>query len=493
MGPSPRYASLAVSPTSSEKAPEAGAGDRHSRLMKDVRQHFQSTGIATSVRILHALREHYPDHIVVPTPNSTGLLKLATASWTMDTNSEFYASCVYRESSKAANGVAGLKFDVQLAKYDYSWSSHHFIIYAAEYHEHERHYVYNHYILSPKAEADVINGQSRIIDNLITAAALGEAKIDDEIWVYDRSYWKKNSRLWKNVQACNWDQVILDSELKTNLTADVEGFFDRKDDYTSFGVPWKRGIILHGLPGNGKTISIKALMRSLACRSPQIPTLYVKSLGESTDQDDIRDIFEKARETAPCLIVFEDIDSLVTDKVKSFFLNEVDGLEGNDGIMMIGSTNYLDRLDPGISKRPSRFDRKYHFALPATPERIHYIDYWRSKLTRNTCMKLPPEISSAIANITEGFSFAYLQEALVTALLGLIQTQQLDTTIPESSEPVLGNLEANPIWQAIQKQVKTLRKEMQSSRKSVEDSGKNSVLSDPKSGSSSSAGFGTGR
>lgn len=81
-------------------------------------------------------------------------------------------------------------------------------------------------------------------------------------------------------------------------------------------------------------------MRSLASRSEPVPTLYVKSLGKSCDQDDIRCIFEQARETAPCLLVFEDIDSLVSDNAKSFFLNEVDGLEGNDGIMMIGSTNY---------------------------------------------------------------------------------------------------------------------------------------------------------
>lgn len=94
------------------------------------------------------------------------------------------------------------------------------------------------------------------------------------------------------------------------------------------------------MPGNGKTISIKALMRSLSCRTKPIPTLYVKSLGKSCDQDDIRCIFEKARETAPCLLVLEDMDSLVSDNVRSFFLNEVDGLEGNDGIMMIGSTNY---------------------------------------------------------------------------------------------------------------------------------------------------------
>jgi transitional endoplasmic reticulum ATPase len=81
-------------------------------------------------------------------------------------------------------------------------------------------------------------------------------------------------------------------------------------------------------------------MHSLASRPTPIPTLYVKSLGKSCDQDDVRSIFDKAREAAPCLLVFEDIDSLVSDNVKSFFLNEVDGLEGNDGVMMIGSTNY---------------------------------------------------------------------------------------------------------------------------------------------------------
>lgn len=63
----------------------------------------------------------------------------------------------------------------------------------------------------------------------------------------------------------------------------------------------------------------------------------------------IGDIFNKARSLAPCYLIFEDLDSLVMDSVRSYFLNEVDGLKGNDGIFMIGSTNHLERLDPGIS------------------------------------------------------------------------------------------------------------------------------------------------
>ena len=81
-------------------------------------------------------------------------------------------------------------------------------------------------------------------------------------------------------------------------------------------------------------------MHTLSQRDPPIPTLYVKSTGRNADSDDIRSIFKKARNNAPCLLVLEDIDSLVKDNIKSFFLNEIDGLEGNDGIMIIGSTNY---------------------------------------------------------------------------------------------------------------------------------------------------------
>ena len=97
----------------------------------------------------------------------------------------------------------------------------------------------NHYILYPQNEGGVIDGQSRVVDKLITAASQHLSEIDDEIWVYDRGYWRKNRKLWENVQACNWENVILNSEMKHQLISDIEGFFDRKEDYESFVVPWK--------------------------------------------------------------------------------------------------------------------------------------------------------------------------------------------------------------------------------------------------------------
>jgi transitional endoplasmic reticulum ATPase len=133
----------------------------------------------------------------------------------------------------------------------------------------------------------------------------------------------------------------------------------------------------------------------------------------------IRNIFTHARTMAPCLLIFEDLDSLITDQTRSYFLNEVDGLESNDGILMVGSTNHLDTLDPAITKRPSRFDRKYHFRLPDEDERCAYAKYWQAKLLGNNMVEFPDELCSVVAKMSEGFSFAYLKELFVMSLLAI--------------------------------------------------------------------------
>ncbi|KAK3169885.1 hypothetical protein OEA41_009269 [Lepraria neglecta] len=429
--------SIAIAATS-ERIQQPCNNDPHLSVMKELRSHFTKSGILTNIGIVDVLRRWHPNHTITQTPKSTGILKLAKAGYahaTLDTSIDFYASRTYRAATDDAKGTGRLKDKVEFGRYKYRWKEQVFQLYVVEYWETEYSQVKNHYILYPQSQGDLIDGRSQTVDKLITVATQHLSEIKEEIWVYDRGYWDKNHKLWKNVQGCMWENVILNNEMKLQLVSDIEGFFDRKEDYKSFAVPWKRGIILHGLPGNGKTISIKALMHSLASRSTPIPTLYVKSLGKSCDQDDIRSIFEKARETGPCLLVFEDIDSLVSDDVKSFFLNEVDGLEENDGIMMVGSTNY--------------------------------------------CV------------ITEGFSFAYIQEAFVTALLSIVQTQRANLVEPDASGiSTSDDLRSNAVWQAISKQVQTLRKEMKDSRQSVEDAEKNSIMSDARSSSATSTGFG---
>jgi len=193
------------------------------------------------------------------------------------------------------------------------------------------------YLLSSEHDVDA-QVHSVPADRLLTACGKWSTELHKEIYVFDGGRWIKNHQLWAAVQSSSWDDVILDPSMKRNLINDVHGFFNSRQTYEEYAVPWKRGIILHGVPGCGKTISIKALMNSLQAKN--VASLYVKSLKACQGQQySVRSIFSQARVMAPCLLIFEDLDSLIVDEVRSYFLNEVDGLENNDGILMIGSTS----------------------------------------------------------------------------------------------------------------------------------------------------------
>ncbi|KAI4108958.1 MAG: hypothetical protein LQ339_002077 [Xanthoria mediterranea] len=453
------------------------------QVFDDLRRHYGAIRHSTELAITNSLRSRYPDCSTTVTPATTGVLSFAMAGQAeaeLDTTMHEYSAWRVHSPVTDRSGQEGTMADgVFFGKYDYRWKNLDFIVYSATWRENGCMHK-NEYILFKKADDVIVGGHSKRTDELIAAASQWSEDLHDEVWVFDQEHWSKDSELWKSVQDSTWDDVIPDETMKKTLVEDVEGFFDRKDDYKQFGVPWKRGIIFHGIPGNGKTISIKALVHFLSSRSDPVPTLYVKSLaGCHGPHYAIRAIFTKARQTAPCLLVFEDLDSLITDKVKSFFLNEVDGLESNDGIMMIGSTNYLDRLDPGIAKRPSRFDRNYHFALPAVAERIRYCEYWRSKLVHNKSIDFPPKLSAAIAEITEGFSFAYLKEAFITSLLVIVADQRVGTKGLNgmNGDADTDGVESNILWRTLSKQVGILRAEQEESLKSVDEAAQNGISS----------------
>ncbi len=135
---------------------------------------------------------------------------------------------------------------------------------------------------------------------------------------------------------------------------------------------------------------------------------------------------------------------------------------------MVASTNHLDRLDPGLSSRPSRFDRKYLFPLPSESERILYCSYWRSKLAkRNVRIEFPKKLCPAIASITNGFSFAYLQEAFVATLVVIAgrRSEVVDDLgggnwerhDDDDDDDELNKYE---LWREMKKQVKALRDDM---------------------------------
>lgn len=126
---------------------------------------------------------------------------------------------------------------------------------------------------------------------------------------------------------------------------------------------------------------------------------------------------------------------------------------------MVASTNHLDQLDPGLSSRPSRFDRKYLFPLPSTEERVLYCDYWRNKLAAKPSIKFPKKLCPAIAGITEDFSFAYLKEAFVATLLAIAGNRS-ENEKRGGGDDEGGDLDDYELWREMKKQVKLLREDM---------------------------------
>jgi hypothetical protein len=247
------------------------------------------------------------------------------------------------------------------------------------------------------------------------AVARWNSEVRGELLVFHGGGWFKDEDLYRAVRDARLDDVVLAGGLVQTILSDFEQFFASRDMYALYGIPWKRGALFLGPPGNGKTHTLKALVHAL-----DRPCLYVKSFREvyGNEHESVRRVFERARRTAPCLLILEDLDSLLHDGNRSFFLNELDGFADNTGVVVLATTNYPERLDPAILERPSRFDRKYHFDLPARPERVAYILKWNERLTPET--RLSPAGVESVADHTDGFSFAYLKELFLSSLMAWI-------------------------------------------------------------------------
>lgn len=397
----------------------------YDQVFEGYKKHSDGHRVSTELVMLGLLQKSHPSyHVTCVAPTGCDFLGYAKAGHAIaikDSSHELSDStrAYTAPGPRLENDSGSVSETVRFGRWKYTWDSKEYMLYEiGTYNRHEAKPSVL-FILSLRAEDETNEPAHSAAEKLLKAIGAWSAVLHNEIYVFDNGRWAKSHELWQSVQGSSWDEVILNPDMKASLIQDVQGFFDNKHLYKKLAVPWKRGLILHGVPGNGKTISLKALISALYEREEPIPSLYVKSFDAKNGRmNSIRGIFTLARSMAPCLLIFEDLDSLVTDTTRSYFLNEVDGLESNDGILMIGSTNHLEQLDPAISKRPSRFDRKYHFKIPEEDERIAYCQYWRNKLsTDDGLLDFPAELCNIIAKMTEGFSFAYLKELFVTALL----------------------------------------------------------------------------
>ncbi|NEW07873.1 ATP-binding protein [Paenibacillus sp. SYP-B3998] len=200
-------------------------------------------------------------------------------------------------------------------------------------------------------------------------------------------------------------EVIMKDDVKTTIYRSIDQFFaEDRSFFQEYQIPYKRGILLYGKPGNGKTTLVKSIAGSV-----KAPVAYWQ-ITEHTCSDSIQEVFQAAANMAPMILVIEDIDSM-PERARSYFLNILDGATSKEGIFMIGTTNYPEKIDPALMNRAGRFDRAYEIKLPDTELRLTYLKQ------KGLNKFLTEDLVKVTAKLTGGFTFAQLNELYVSAVL----------------------------------------------------------------------------
>lgn len=229
--------------------------------------------------------------------------------------------------------------------------------------------------------------------------------------VLNTQIWKPYHYDWSMVQKQpprSFDSVILPSDKLDDLRQDVDWFLNAKDWYLGLGIPYRRGYLLHGPPGNGKTSTVSALAGSLG------RDLYILSLS-GVDDTTLMNLVVSLPEHA--LLLIEDIDCIAKGReitngsneklTFSGFLNAIDGVGASEGRILIMTTNHPEKLDPALI-RPGRADRSYEFphANEKTAQRM-FLRFFPGQ------HDLAAKFGESVGKSTTPYSMAMIQEHLI--------------------------------------------------------------------------------
>ncbi len=248
----------------------------------------------------------------------------------------------------------------------------------------------------------------------------------DDILVFSRQYAEQVSafcarlterqerpqvRTWgdaaRPIPPLGWDQLTLAPEIRTLLRDDFESFFRDADWYEAMQIPHRRGYLLHGPPGNGKTSAVRAMITSHGLTAYQL-----RLFSKFTDDADMEGIFEHAAANGPSIVLLEDLDRAFPRSGNSqskvhlqTLLNCLDGVATEPGVIAIATANDPSLLDPAILRRPGRFDRVVHFSAPDAELRREYLARMHPQLTEESLAR--------VVAASAGFSYAFLRETYI--------------------------------------------------------------------------------
>ncbi|MEK6898623.1 MAG: CDC48 family AAA ATPase [Nanoarchaeota archaeon] len=234
-----------------------------------------------------------------------------------------------------------------------------------------------------------------------------------------------------------WEDVGGLESTKQSLKEAVEWPIKHKEDFERMGIRPPRGILLYGPPGTGKTLLAKAVAKEseanfISVKGPSLLSMWV---GKS--EEGVRKIFERARQVAPCIVFFDEIDALaarrgmemgtkVTERVLNQLLAEIDGLEGLKDVVVIGATNRPDMLDAAIL-RPGRFDRVLLVDVPDEESRKKIFSIHSEGVPLDKNVRV-----DELVRKTEGFVGADIEALVREAAIGALRKNMQATTVTMS-------------------------------------------------------------
>ena len=253
---------------------------------------------------------------------------------------------------------------------------------------------------------------------------------------------KSNARVYvKSSSGIRFDDVAGEDEAKENLAEIVEYLHDPKK-YTEIGASMPKGILLVGPPGTGKTMLAKAVAGEanvpfFSMSGSEFVEMFV-GMGASK----VRDLFKQAKEKAPCIVFIDEIDAIggkrdsriggndEREQTLNQLLTEMDGFEGNSGVIILAATNRPESLDPALT-RPGRFDRRVPVELPDLKGREAILRVHAKKV------RTEPNIDySAVARMASGASGAELANIVNEAALRAVRDGRKTVTQSDLEESI---------------------------------------------------------
>jgi transitional endoplasmic reticulum ATPase len=265
-----------------------------------------------------------------------------------------------------------------------------------------------------------------------------------------------------------WDDVGGLEDVKRELQEAVEWPMKYPGLYDKLGHSMPRGILLHGPSGTGKTLLAKAVATQSEANFVSVrgPELLSKWVGES--ERGIREIFKRARQSAPCVVFFDEIDSIapirgaggetaVTERVVSQLLTELDGMENMHGVIVLAATNRADMIDPALL-RPGRFDKIIQIPLPDKESRKSILKINAEKIPTISDEKDPQHIDfEKLAELTDGLSGADTASIANTAV-SLVIHEFLDKN-PDVKDIEKKDVDAKVTMKHFEEAVKKVREQ----------------------------------